>query len=103
MNILQKLIDECREIREDIEANASSDKIQEEIGDLLHAAISLCVFSGFDVEETLEKTSIKFGHRMDAMKKMTKELGMSHLNGQSTVFMLSLWDKVKMLEKNTVS
>ena len=42
--VIRQIIDECREIREDIQTNATAAKIQEEIGDLLHAAISLCIF-----------------------------------------------------------
>lgn len=85
----------CIEIKEDIKANASADKIQEEIGDLLHAAISLCAFSGFSVEETLEKINKKFGARMEKVKQLAYEQGLKDLNGKSTKFMLELWVKAK--------
>lgn len=58
--ILEQAIDECREIQEAIDDDEPPERVQEEIGDLLHTAISLCIFLGFDVEETLSKTNEKF-------------------------------------------
>lgn len=95
--IIEQAIDECREINEAIERQESRERIQEEIGDLLHSAISLCNFAGFDVEDTLSKVNIKFGKRMKAMKKLTYELGMSSLEGQSMEYMLELWRKAKVM------
>jgi uncharacterized protein YabN with tetrapyrrole methylase and pyrophosphatase domain len=100
---ISAVIDECVEVQEDIRANASSDKIQEEIGDVIHSAIFLCVYSGFDVEETFKKVINKFGCRMGSMKEMTTEHGMRNLQGQSRDFILSLWDKAKILEKNLIA
>ncbi len=71
--IIEQAIDECREIKEAIEKKEGSNRIQEEMGDLIHSAISLCIYSGFDVEETLDKVTNKFGKRMQAMKKLTYE------------------------------
>ena len=94
--IIEQAIDECREIKEAIEKRESSNRIQEEIGDLIHSAISLCIFSGFDVEETLAKVNNKFGKRMQAIKKLTHERGLKNLQGQSIDFMLELWRKAKL-------
>lgn len=96
--ILDQVIDECREIREDIRGCAAPQKVQEEIGDLLHAAISLCIFSGFDVKETLAKVNIKFERRMTLLKKLTEERGLKNLDGQTTKFILGLWGEVKITE-----
>jgi uncharacterized protein YabN with tetrapyrrole methylase and pyrophosphatase domain len=93
--ILEQAIDECREIKEALEKNEKSERIQEEIGDLLHSAISLCVFAGFDIEETLEKVNAKFAKRMQAMKLLTHEIGLSNLQGKSIDFMMELWCKAK--------
>jgi uncharacterized protein YabN with tetrapyrrole methylase and pyrophosphatase domain len=94
--IIEQAIDECREIKEAIEKKEHPERIQEEIGDLLHSAISLCVFAGFDVEETLAKVNIKFDKRMQAMKTLTDELGLPNLQGKSIDFMLELWRKAKI-------
>jgi len=93
--IIEQAIDECREIKEAIENQDMPERIQEEIGDLLHSAISLCEFSGFDVEKTLAKVRNKFGKRMQAIKNLTYELGLPNLKGQSIEFMMELWRKAK--------
>ena len=94
--IIEQVIDECREIKEAIVQQEMHGRIQEEIGDLLHSAVSLCEFAGFDVEETLAKINNKFGKRMQAIKKLTYELGLSNLKGQSIEFMMELWRKAKV-------
>lgn len=95
--IIEQAVDECREIKEAIESQEVRQRIQEEIGDLLHTAVSLCIFAGFEVEETLVKVNAKFGNRMQAMKTLTHELGLETLQGQSVNFMLELWRKAKIM------
>ncbi|HJD56212.1 MAG TPA: nucleotide pyrophosphohydrolase [Rickettsia endosymbiont of Pyrocoelia pectoralis] len=97
--ILEQAIDECREIKEAIDNSESKERVQEEIGDLLHTAISLCIFLGFDVEETLSKTTGKFSKRMKALKMLTEKHNLPNLQGQSPEFMLKLWREVKELTK----
>jgi uncharacterized protein YabN with tetrapyrrole methylase and pyrophosphatase domain len=94
--IIEQVMDECKEINEAIEKQEGLERIQEEIGDLLHSAVSLCLFAGFEVEETLMKVNSKFGKRMQAMKALTHELGLTTLQGQSVDFMLALWRKAKV-------
>ncbi len=93
--IIDQAISECEEIREAIHKQETDARIQEEIGDLLHTAISLCIFAGYDVDQTLEKISKKFANRMIALKKITKSRGLTNLKGQTMEFMLELWDEVK--------
>ncbi len=97
--ILKQIIDECQEVRSDIEAKCSDKKIQEEIGDLIHAVISLCIFSGYDVEQTIDKVNAKFSKRMTLLKELAKKHGLSTLKGKSVPFMLELWSQAKILEK----
>lgn len=96
--IIDQAEDECREIRRALELSEGGERIQEEIGDLIHAAISLCLYAGFDVEETLDKVNHKFGRRMDAVKILTEQNGLSNLKGQSWDFMMSLWQQAKKAE-----
>lgn len=96
--ILNQISDECREIKEDIVQGASQEKLQEEIGDLLHAAIYLCIFSKFNVEETLEKANIKFDKRMTSLKKLSKLKGLDNLKGKGIEDILELWNEVKSKE-----
>jgi len=101
--ILDQIIDECREIREEIDLQAPTKKVQEEIGDLLHAVMSLCIFSGFDVEDTLGKVNEKFSRRMRLLKKVAHKHGLENLSGKNIEYMLSLWQEVKVLEKGCSS
>jgi uncharacterized protein YabN with tetrapyrrole methylase and pyrophosphatase domain len=94
--ILQQAISECDEIRDAIKQQESKARVQEEIGDLIHTAISLCVFAGFDPEETLAKTAKKFSERMYALKAVTSEHGLKSLHNKSTEFMLQLWQEAKI-------
>ncbi len=92
--IIDQSISEAEEVRE---AAREKDKAhtQEEIGDLLHTAISLCRFAGYDVKDTLAKTADKFEKRMNALKDVARERGFSSLQGQSTDFMMGLWSEAK--------
>jgi uncharacterized protein YabN with tetrapyrrole methylase and pyrophosphatase domain len=94
--IIEQALSECQEITEAIQQQEPSHRIQEEIGDLLHTAISLCVFSGYNVEETLANIVEKFGSRMQALKELAQEKGFNTLKGQSFEFMLELWKEAKV-------
>lgn len=96
--IIEQAVSECAEIQEALDQQETSERIQEEIGDLLHTAISLCVFSGFSVEDTLAKIVKKFGSRLKSVQQLTHEQGLDHLRGQSFEYMLALWKKAKDIE-----
>lgn len=97
--IIDQAISECHEIFDAINDGESEERIQEEIGDLIHTAISLCIFAGFDVEQTLAKVSTKFSKRMAAMHELAEKRGLSTLSGQSMDFMLELWHEAKKMTK----
>ena len=97
--IVDQVISECQEIREALKNNEPRLRVQEEIGDLLHAAISLCVFEGYSVIETLTKVTEKFDARMLALKAIAKERGYETLKGESFNAMLKLWDEAKQRTK----
>jgi uncharacterized protein YabN with tetrapyrrole methylase and pyrophosphatase domain len=96
--LINQAISECAEIREAIEDKEPAHRVQEEIGDLLHIAISLCDFVGFDLEETLEKNCEKFDKRFNNLKTLAAERGLSSLEGKSLAFKLGLWDEIKKIE-----
>ena len=95
--ILDQIVSECAEIREAVQKGESPTRIQEEISDLLHAAVSLAMYSGFDVNETIAVINQKFGDRLDAVKALAKSRGLESLHGQSFDFMLDLWSQAKKL------
>ena len=94
-SILRQAHSECDEIQESFIKKESPERLQEEIGDLLHAVVSLCLFSGFSVDDTLMKINKKFDQRMNKMMDLAQEQGLSTLEGQTFEFMLTLWDKAK--------
>lgn len=75
-------------------------KLQEEIGDLLHAAFSLCVFCRFNPTQTLAKSIDKFEKRFRSTQDLAKAEGLATLNGQSFAKLMMLWDKAKQLTKD---
>lgn len=93
--VIEQAISECEEIREAIDNKESEHRIQEEIGDLIHTAISLCVYAGFDTKETIAKAVSKFDARMQNVKSLTEKEGLTTLKGQTTEFMLKLWAEAK--------
>jgi len=95
VTIVEQAESECLEIRDAILQQESSARIQEEIGDLLHTAISLCLFMGFSPEETLANVNKKFGSRMQKLKKIAMDKGYQHLRDQDFKMMLALWDEAK--------
>ena len=93
--ILEQIISECAEIKEALDNNESEERIQEEIGDLIHCAISLCLFFGYDVEETISKTEAKFAGRINALKEVMKEKGVKSLYGVPIEKQLGYWKEGK--------
>ena len=98
--IMEQIQSECVEINEHLNdglEHANQLELQEEIGDLLHAVFSLCVFCKLDPEDTLEKTVIKFERRLKAVKKITQDRGISNLNDHSFDELMRIWREAKQL------
>ncbi len=93
--IIEQIISECDEIKEAFDLQEPEERIQEEIGDLLHSALSLCLFSGFEPEQTLLKIIEKFAARMRALKVIARDRGLVTLKGQSIELLLTLWSEAK--------
>lgn len=95
--IVGQIKSECDEITECLDSTNPKVKLmlQDEIGDLLHAAFSLCVFCDFDPEETLKKSISKFEKRLINVKKIAKEQGADTLSGKGFDELMKIWDKAK--------
>lgn len=104
LTILQQIESECKEIREHLEKEkCDNNALQEEIGDLLHAATSLAWFCRFDAKQTLSASCDKFEMRLDMMKKIAAEQGLQHMKGQSFQELLQIWDEAKRRLNRTES
>ena len=98
--IMAQIQSECLEVVEHLESenvDLNRNLLQEEMGDLLHAVFSLCVFCQFDPEETLEKTLNKFERRLNNVKLLSQGVGLETLKGQSFEVLMDFWQKAKAL------
>ena len=98
--IMQQIQSECEEIKKHLHHELSQDSkaaLQEEIGDLLHAVFSLCVFAGFSPRMTLGQSLTKFERRLRAVKLITEEQGLNHLDGKPFDELMTIWDRAKEL------
>ena len=96
--IMVQIQSECLEIQEhlnDLSTSPNKALLQEEIGDLLHAVFSLCVFCQLDPKETLEKTLTKFERRLHAVKKISEIRGLKNLEGLNFDDLMVIWDQAK--------
>jgi uncharacterized protein YabN with tetrapyrrole methylase and pyrophosphatase domain len=93
--LIEQIISECREIKE---AHEKNDKVhlQEEVGDLLQAAVSLAVFLKLDPEETLAKSIKKFQKRFDALVEFAKQDGHATLENQPLEVLMKYWHQAKI-------
>ena len=89
---------ELSEVKEAIDGNESKPRIQEELGDLLNAVISLIVFLDFDVEETVSKTLDKFEKRIKGLQDILQKSGLQSLDHLTIDEKLALWREVKRRE-----
>lgn len=72
--------------------------IEEELGDLLFAAVNVARFAKVDPEHALERTTDKFIRRFSAIERAAQEQGRT-LEDMTLEEMDALWDAVKAAEK----
>lgn len=97
--IIDQAISECDEIRQAIRLQEGSQRLQEEVGDLIHACISLCVFENLPIETIINSTTNKFRARLAALQQIMKERGYSSFQGQTFDHLLEIWHEAKILAK----
>lgn len=93
--VMEQIRSECAEVEEAYENNDKT-HLQEEIGDIIHAALSLTVFCGMNPYETLKKSIVKYEKRLDKLKEFAKEDGHKDLKGASVDTLMHYWDKAKI-------
>ena len=98
--IMAQIQSECIEVSEHLQhgiEEGTQPDLQEEIGDLLHAVFSLCVFCKLSPKETLEQTLLKFERRLNSVKQLTEQRGLTNLNGHSFDELMQIWRQAKSL------
>src|SRR5579872_1273470 len=92
--IMSQINSECSEIDIHLK-DGDKEKLQEEIGDLMHAIFSLCVFCKFDPSNTLENSINKFERRFKIVRQLAQEQGLKTLDKQSFDELMNFWNKAK--------
>jgi tetrapyrrole methylase family protein/MazG family protein len=96
--IFEKMREEMAELQHALKTRVQG-KMEEELGDLLFAAVNLARFLKMDPEIALKKANAKFSRRFRAMEKITRERGREFKN-LSREEMESLWDVTKNAERS---
>jgi tetrapyrrole methylase family protein/MazG family protein len=73
--IFEKMAEETRELQNALDAREQP-KVEEELGDLLFAAVNLARFLKVDPEIALKKANAKFSRRFRSMEKLAREGGL---------------------------
>src|SRR2546425_7396688 len=95
--IFEKMGEETRELQNALDAREQP-KVEEELGDLLFAAVNLARFLKVDPEIALKKANEKFSRRFRSMEKLAREGGWEFKNLPRQE-MEALWDLAKRTEQ----
>lgn len=96
-NVVEKIDEELEETKVAL-AEGESDKLKDEIGDLLFAVVNLSRFQNISAEDALSGTIDKFTQRFQYIERKIKEEG-RELQGCSLDEMESYWKESKTLER----
>ncbi|MFA6915006.1 MAG: MazG nucleotide pyrophosphohydrolase domain-containing protein [Parachlamydiales bacterium] len=92
--ILSQVQSECREVQEAWNNN-DKESLKSEIGDLLLASMSVAIFCGLDLQETLLKSADKFQDRFRTVLKLAKDDGYDNLQDQPFEVLINYWNRAK--------
>ena len=92
--LIEQIQSECLEIKDAYQRNDLK-HLEEEVGDLLLAAVSLSIFCHLDPKKTLSKSIDKFQARYDRLVSLAQQDGHEHLKGKSLKVLLGYWERAK--------
>lgn len=92
--VFDKIEEEIGEIREVIDQGGASDRLEDEVGDLLFAAVNLSRHLGVDPEGALRRSNAKFERRFRAVEAKLHDKGQKPAD-QSLEALEDLWQSVK--------
>jgi len=95
--VIAKVEEELGELRHEIAAAAPEERLADEIGDLLFAAVNLARHLGVDGEAALRATNAKFERRFGAIERALAAAG-RRLEDASLDEMEALWQQAKLKE-----
>lgn len=95
--LIEQIQSECKEVQDAWKKNDRT-HLQEELGDLLQAAVSLAVFCDLDPHETLLKGIEKFQKRYNAVVELSQSDGYDNLQQQPFEVLMSYWKRAKNID-----
>jgi nucleoside triphosphate diphosphatase len=96
--VLDKIEEEIAELRAELEDGASAERLSDEIGDLLFAAVNLGRHLDVDAEAALRQANAKFERRFRAIEQALRARG-RRLEDASLDEMEALWQEAKASER----
>ena len=96
VQILMQISSETREVKQALDQQEPMERVAEEIGDLLHIVIGLCLFLDLNPETILESGLNKFEKRFNFMKQLMADHGLETLRGK-TFEAMALWQEAKKM------
>ena len=99
--VIEKLQEELAELKKATEGQ-SAQQMEEEVGDVLFAAVNLARFLKVDPEIALKRTNSKFMSRFRAMERAARDSGRA-LADVPRPEMESLWERAKSAERQVVA
>jgi len=94
--VFEKLLEETEELKK-ASTEQHEPKVEEELGDLLFAAVNLSRFLKIDPEIALKKANAKFSRRFREMERMARKSG-REFKELPRAEMETLWDAAKRAE-----
>ena len=97
---MDKLLEELEEVRQAVEA-ADREALQDELGDLLFAAVNIARLLGVDAEQALRRGNRNFETRFRAMEKLLQAEGHGNLSILGLERLEDAWERVKAGESGS--
>jgi len=92
--VFEKVREELDEVSSELQAGLGSNRVREEIGDLLFSCVNLARHAGVEAESALRECNERFEHRFRSMEEMLANQGTT-AEEASLEEMDDLWERVK--------
>jgi len=98
--VWEKVMEEIKELQDELSADMDVDAIENEFGDLLFSLVNYSRFWGINPEDALEKSNRKFIRRFNRLEAKVEEMGKT-LQKMPLEEMEQIWKEVKKEENIT--
>ncbi len=96
--VWDKVMEELQELKHEVDTNASKEKVEDELGDLLFAIVNYARYVGVNPEDALERTNKKFIRRFQYIETESAKDG-KKVEDMSLEEMDEYWNKAKEGER----